>query len=178
MARETNQSCPRGLKLSTLCLKSTTAKCPPRSWKARRIKAALFSLPFKTQCTSHAQAAAVKLRLHIRLCEPLLGSALVCSVQQVRNVQKTHTGSSRTHRQMSTLMLQYSLSPSLICTPPWAFFFFFFSQARRDEAVLALCGLYLFPFIYSSGCGGCIKSSGLTEACGGSSGPNVPMLML
>ena len=143
MARETNQSCPRGLKLSTLCLKSTTAKCPPRSWKARRIKAALFSLPFKTQCTSHAQAAAVKLRLHIRLCEPLLGSALVCSVQQVRNVQKTHTGSSRTHRQMSTLMLQYSLSPSLICTPPWAFFFFFFH--RPD--VMRLSWLFV-DFIY------------------------------
>lgn len=36
-------------------------------------------------------------------------------------VQKTHTESTPMDRQMSRLVLQYSLSPSLIYTPPWAF---------------------------------------------------------
>ena len=58
--------------------------------------------------------------------------------------EKTHAENPRTDGQMSRLLLQYSLSPSLIYTPPWASF----SQAGCDEALPAFCTLYLFPFIY------------------------------
>lgn len=47
--------------------------------------------PFKAQCASRAQAAAMKLIWHIRPCEPVLSTALCCSVQQVFK-RRTQTG--------------------------------------------------------------------------------------